>query len=740
MFRNKCFLHVILGLGLLMVLMGAGQADTEDWDAAALLRHMPAKLPIGIVLSSANIAIEQWEHLIESPMAQMVMEEERVSYQQLLDQAAGELGIGSVSSATELLKALHVDGTRPVGMAVGLSVSFDEVLLYLPIDDLDGFLQVAQIADSTPLDIVVAGEKVRAGLDAAEDLFWFYYQGYLVIGPELDTLQLGAASFNSARDLQFGTPAFAGFSSPGLFAHVQMDALAQLPDAPDMTSFAYLLEMFEAVVLSATSAADGQNPTTRLSALKRRPDTAGTPGPLSLPSLFPPTTIALTSWRIPPGLTAFVEMVLRDSMPPAQATQAAGALNLTAGVLGDEVAFGLLEANPVQPHVLLAARFKDPQLLLNMLALAGIAPGEPVAQHGGVDISEVDAGLGMFPAYYALLDNLLLAGADLEDVRDAIERVRSGSGGAGPLGKDVHERANQGVLYVDLAAILEMAENSPFGLPPDTDMEMLRALLGRDALTWVVENRPDAIQISIVGMDLLTPGAILLPGLTRAREAAKRSSSQNNLKQMGLVFKMYSNEQPSEKFPAYPPEPGRLAPDPAAIYPEYLTDTTILTSPGNDLPGALATVADDDPAALIDDHHYVYLAFAVLDEKTGADFVEAYKQLAAAGEGFDKDVKLDSGATVYRLREGVERFFIEGVESGPGASWQRQSEIILMFERPEMRKPAGGSVLLLDGHVEFRRMGTFPYTDAFLAGIAELDALGSGSTAGDDWLNLISNR
>ena len=79
MFRNKCFLHVILGLGLLMVLMGAGQADTEDWDAAALLRHMPAELPMGIVLSSANIAIEQWEHLIESPMAQMVMEEERVS-------------------------------------------------------------------------------------------------------------------------------------------------------------------------------------------------------------------------------------------------------------------------------------------------------------------------------------------------------------------------------------------------------------------------------------------------------------------------------------------------------------------------------------------------------------------------------------------------------------------------------------------------------------------------------------
>ena len=36
--------------------------------------------------------------------------------------------------------------------------------------------------------------------------------------------------------------------------------------------------------------------------------------------------------------------------------------------------------------------------------------------------------------------------------------------------------------------------------------------------------------------------AILLPALARARESARRSSCQNNLKQMGIVCKMYSNE------------------------------------------------------------------------------------------------------------------------------------------------------------------------------------------------------
>ena len=36
---------------------------------------------------------------------------------------------------------------------------------------------------------------------------------------------------------------------------------------------------------------------------------------------------------------------------------------------------------------------------------------------------------------------------------------------------------------------------------------------------------------------------------SRARESARRASCQNNLKQMGIVFKMYANEAPGEKFP-----------------------------------------------------------------------------------------------------------------------------------------------------------------------------------------------
>lgn len=118
------------------------------------------------------------------------------------------------------------------------------------------------------------------------------------------------------------------------------------------------------------------------------------------------------------------------------------------------------------------------------------------------------------------------------------------------------------------------------------------------------------VVIAIIGI----LAAILLPALARARESARRASCQNNLKQMGVVFKMYANESKGERYPPlasrisyqvdarnqfnnYAPcaykNPYDIIPfrggngdvefvfDGNAVYPEYLSDHNVLLCPSD---------------------------------------------------------------------------------------------------------------------------------------------------------------
>jgi prepilin-type N-terminal cleavage/methylation domain-containing protein/prepilin-type processing-associated H-X9-DG protein len=316
------------------------------------------------------------------------------------------------------------------------------------------------------------------------------------------------------------------------------------------------------------------------------------------------------------------------------------------------------------------------------------------------------------------------------------------------------------------------------------------------------------VVIAIIGI----LAAILLPALARARESARRASCQNNLKQWGLIMKMYSGESKGGAFP-----PGNTTIPVGSgdfrmyawlqgiggdhIYPEYWTDVNIAICPSDsrvdydpllaeggfgvevDYAGQIARLGELSASTGVDlclnaylsmPVSYVYTAYAgrtgsqVLDiffirsdawkvatesqsyQKGDAALVAAgctdigaaeYSDLhmhdigeaeIAAGSprsfGWGDDDGAPLPETYYRLREGIERFFITDINN-PGASAEAQSSVIVMFDAwsdgasnvgwgenplPEApgatatynHIPGGSNVLYMDGHVEFVRYGT----------------------------------
>ena len=256
------------------------------------------------------------------------------------------------------------------------------------------------------------------------------------------------------------------------------------------------------------------------------------------------------------------------------------------------------------------------------------------------------------------------------------------------------------------------------------------------------------VVIAIIGI----LAAFLLPSLSKARQSAYRTSCANNLKQLGVILNLYSNEN-KDRFPVIDDKYSRFMFDSSILYPEYLSDAALLACPSDQdyNPSEnfrLRQSVSGVPAGSIhpdcfDALSYLYVGYMMNTDITMLFGFATFSWLDAifpisdsSVNGWrDQSINMASfgfgglgnagGNMLNRLSASVNRFLINDINAvftgrDSGASsvpimWDQLSTNISQFNHV----PAGQHVLYLDGHVEFlgftSKSTRFPATPLYAA-------------------------
>ncbi|HUW61390.1 MAG TPA: DUF1559 domain-containing protein [Candidatus Bathyarchaeia archaeon] len=218
---------------------------------------------------------------------------------------------------------------------------------------------------------------------------------------------------------------------------------------------------------------------------------------------------------------------------------------------------------------------------------------------------------------------------------------------------------------------------------------------------------------------------IILPALSRARESARRASCANNLKQLGLVFKMFANEHKG-LFPPLSPNPGNWIMDVNTVFPEYVSDLHIFICP--DSPFAYDDTFTlrrtfDHPGANAGDMHpdcvsslfYTYTGYTLLSDEQALALYEAFEQ--GCGE-FDQAGNVDAAVPVWPGSGRTNGYGPEGIP----VMWDRIPPTDPEFSHT----PCGANILHHNGSVQF--VPYSPYNTSNNFPVTRLTALTFGSS------------